>query len=91
MGTDDEERGDRADAGQRGDTVDARGLFEPALGVLFFGQRHPLCFLRGFPPSRLRGLADDRSGCRLISTPEIRVCSRRFSVDLRQLGRQFHQ
>ena len=62
MSADDEEGGDSTDSGQRRDPVDVGGLFESALGILFFGQGHPVCFLRGFPPSRLRGLVADRSG-----------------------------
>src|SRR5580693_4771923 len=82
VGPDDQQRGDRADTGERCDPVYVCGLFESALGVLFLGQGHPLCFLRGLVSRALL----DRSGRRSMSTPEMRVLSSFLSVALGSLA-----
>ncbi len=76
----DNEKGcDGADTGQRCDPVRPGHLFESALGR-GVGLGHPLCSRLGAPRPPRRFFSAARSGCRLISTPEMRVFSSAFSV-----------
>src|ERR1700733_10817245 len=70
---------DGTDAGQGRDPIRPGYLFKSALGR-GVGLGHPLCSRLGAPRPPPRFFSAARSGCRLISTPEMRVFSSAFSV-----------